>query len=183
LGFARDFGRFCKKADSVKYLFVFALLFLILPALVFAHGVEVFDETGTPEVHTVRFMYTDGESMLFARVKVFPPSSPDAAAQESVADRYGYFSFIPFESGDWRLIAEDGMGHRGEIVVPVAGEIAAGTTETAARIAGQSAASAGSGTLPRPAAIALGLSLILNVFACWYFIGRKRTKTGAGHAH
>jgi hypothetical protein len=162
----------------MKYLFVFAVVGLsgvILPAAVFAHGVEVFDETGTAEVHTVRFRYTDGESMLFARVKVFSPSAPDAAAQESVADRYGYFSFIPFESGDWRITAEDGMGHRGEIFIPVAG----GTTTAAD--AARNAASAN--TLPRPAAIALGLSLMFNGFAVWYFIGKKLKKTEAAHAH
>jgi hypothetical protein len=175
-----------KKADDMKYLFVLAVLGLFgaVPlTAVFAHGVEIFDETSKPDVHTVRFMYTDGESMLFAKVKVFPPSSPDAAAQESVADRYGYFSFIPFESGAWRLTAEDGMGHRGEIFVTAAEEAAEETAEAAemARIAVQSAASAG--TVPKPVAIALGLSLIFNGFAFWYLIGKKLKKNGAAHAH
>jgi uncharacterized GH25 family protein len=52
--------------------------------------------------------------MLFAKVKVFPPSSPDAPARESIADRNGYFSFVNDEPGEWRLTAEDGMGHKGK---------------------------------------------------------------------
>jgi hypothetical protein len=160
----------------MKYLFVFAVLILTLPAAVFAHGVEVYDETGKPDVHTVRFMYTDGESMLFAKIKVFPPSSAEAAAQESIADRYGYFSFIPFESGDWRLTAEDGMGHKGEIFVTVAGE---NTPEAAGTAQGAVPA----GKLPMPIAIALGLSVILNVFAFWYLAGRRLKKLEAAHAH
>ncbi|MDR1319160.1 MAG: hypothetical protein LBJ90_06000 [Treponema sp.] len=155
---------------------VSGLLALFLPALVFAHGVEVFDETGKPEVHTVRFMYTGGESMLFAKIKVFPPSSPNAAAQESVADRYGYFSFIPFESGEWRITAEDGMGHRGEIFIPVAGGAAAETAEAERN-------TAPADTLPRPVAIVLGVSLILNGFVFWYLMGKRLKKPAAAHAH
>jgi uncharacterized GH25 family protein len=161
----------------MKHLFVLAVLVLILPALVFAHGVEVFDETGKPDVHTVRFGYTDGESMLFAKVKVFPPSSPDAAAQESIADRYGYFSFVPFENGEWRLTAEDGMGHRGEILITVAEGTA---SETAGPVR---AGTSRSGKLPVPIAAVLGLSLILNMFGFWYLAGKKSKKPGAVHAH
>jgi uncharacterized GH25 family protein len=160
----------------MKHLFVVAVLVLILPAAVFAHGVEVFDETGKPDVHTVRFGYTDGESMLFAKVKVFPPSSPDAAAQESVADRYGYFSFVPFETGDWRLTAEDGMGHKGEIVITVSDETAP------EGIAVQNAAA--SHKLPTLVATALGLSLIINIFAFYNCVLKKSAGKKDGiHAH
>jgi uncharacterized GH25 family protein len=161
----------------MKRFFICLLLTaaLFLPAAAFAHGVEVFDETGKPDVHTVRFAYTDGESMLFAKVKVFPPSSPDAAAQESIADRYGYFSFVPFENGEWRLTAEDGMGHKGEIFITVADGTASETTATSD--------ASQSGKLPVPIAAALGLSLILNVFGFWYLAGKKSKKPEAVHAH
>jgi hypothetical protein len=159
----------------MKRFFICSLLTaaLFLPAAAFAHGVEVFDETGKPDVRTVRFAYTDGESMLFAKVKVFPPSSPDAAAQESTADRDGYFSFVPFEDGEWRLTAEDGMGHRGEIFVTAAGERAAEAAQGAAP----------AGKLPVPVGITLGLSILLNVFAFWYLAGRRLKRTEAAHAH
>lgn len=157
----------------MKRLFILIVLFVVLPAVIFAHGVEIFDETGKPDVHTVRFMYTDGESMLFAKVKVFPPSSWDAPALESVADRYGYFSFIPFEDGDWRLTAEDGMGHKGEIFITTAANPAEQTAQRAPS----------AGKIMTPAAIVLGLSLILNIFAFWYLLGKKLKKTEASHAH
>jgi hypothetical protein len=155
-----------------RFQFVAAVWILILPAAAFAHGVEVFDETGGPDIRTIRFAYTDGGPMLFARVKVFPPSSPEAPAQESVADRNGYFGFVPFEDGEWRLTAEDGMGHRGEIFITVTNK---------ARLA--EAGAAGGGKLPVPVAIGLGLSLILNIFVFWYLAGRQLKKTGAAHAH
>jgi hypothetical protein len=114
--------------------------------------------------------------MLFAKVKVFPPSSPDAAAQESIADRDGYFSIVPFETGDWRLTAEDGMGHKGEIVITVSDETV--PEGSAVRNA------AASHKLPTPVAITLGLSLILNIFAVYNFILKKSAGKKDGiHAH
>ncbi|MDR0878406.1 MAG: hypothetical protein LBN21_10160 [Treponema sp.] len=155
----------------MKYWCVLAVsaLVLIFPNTAFPHGVEVSDVTGQGRVRTLRFSYTDGTSMLFAKIKVFPPSSSDAPAQESIADRDGYFSFVPFEGGDWRLTAEDGMGHRGEILITVDDE--AGTAFTVQN-------TVPSNKLSAPIAIVLGLSLILNVFALWYFAGLR--KKGAG---
>jgi uncharacterized GH25 family protein len=157
----------------MKYLWVMAVLAVsfIFPDAAAAHGVEVSDVTGQPVVRTARFSYTDGTSMLFAKIKVFSPSSPDVPAQESVADRDGYFSFVPFENGDWRLTAEDGMGHRGEIVITATGETAALTAENAAP----------SNKLPAVIAMVLGISLMLNIFALWYFVGLR--KKGSAHAH
>jgi nickel transport protein len=158
----------------MKQLFLCALLAAswVLPGAAFAHGVEVSEATGQVALRTARFMYSTGEPMLFAKIKVFTPSRPDAAAQESVADVNGYFSFVPFENGDWRLTAEDGMGHRGEIIIPVADEAAQ---------ADMAAKKAPSARLPGTVAGLLGLSLILNIFALWHFLGLR--KKGAAHAH
>ena len=143
-----------------------------LPSAAFAHGVEISDATGQVALRTARFMYSTGEPMLFAKIKVLTPSRPDAPAQESIADLNGYFSFVPFESGDWRLTAEDGMGHKGEITIAVDGG-----AETAAAALPE----APSARLPGLAAGALGLSLIFNIFALWYFAGLY--KKGAIRAH
>jgi hypothetical protein len=161
----------------VKRLVSAAVLLVILPAAVFAHGVEIADVTGQREVYTIRFSYTDGTPMLFARVKVFPPSSPDAPAQESIADRNGYFSFVNDERGEWRLTAEDGMGHKGEIMVTTAAAPASGAEET-----GGQAPRAG-GQTPLALRICLGFSLILNIFAFYNFILRGSMKKGGGRAH
>jgi nickel transport protein len=159
----------------MKGLFLCALLAAawIFPAPARAHGVEVSEETGRVAIRAARFMYSSGEPMLFAKIRVFAPSRPDSPAQESTADVNGRFSFVPFENGDWRLTAEDGMGHRGEIIIPVAGE---GETPGAAE-----RKPAGAGKPPASIAAALGLSLILNIFALWHFAGLR--KKGAVHAH
>ena len=148
-----------------------ALLAAVFPAAAFAHGVEISEATGQVALRTARFMYSTGEPMLFAKIRVFAPSRPDAPAQESIADRNGYFSFVPFESGEWRLTAEDGMGHKGDIIIAVADG-----PETAA-----SAPEAPAARVPGLVAGVLGLSLILNIFALWYFAGLY--KKGALRAH
>jgi nickel transport protein len=158
----------------MKQLFLCAVL-AALPATAFAHGVDISEATGRVDLRTIRCMYSTGEPMLFAKIRVFAPSRPDASAQESVADLNGYFSFAPFEAGDWRLIAEDGMGHRGEIIVAVDdGEAPAEAASTGAPPSAQ---------LPVPVAAALGLSLILNIFALWHFAGLRKKNQGVVHAH
>jgi hypothetical protein len=150
----------------------------MLPAAVFAHGVEISDVTGRQDVYTIRFSYTDGTPMLFARVKVFPPSSPDAPAQESIADRNGYFSFVNDESGEWRLTAEDGMGHKGEIMVATALAAAPGAEE-----AGKPSGEKTRGPASLGTRLILGLSLILNVFALYGFVLAGLAKKRGGYAH
>jgi nickel transport protein len=167
--------REAQQTASMKHLFAAAALVLILPAAVFAHGVEISDVTGRPDIRTIRFSYTDGTPMLFAKVKVFPPSSPDAPAQESIADRNGYFSFVNDESGEWRLTAEDGMGHKGEVLV------------TTAAVPGAAEAAEPAEKTGEPASLALrlilGLSLILNIFAFYSFVLRGITKKRRVHAY
>ncbi|MDR2245378.1 MAG: hypothetical protein LBE17_01685 [Treponema sp.] len=161
----------------MKYLFAVTVLGLILPAAAFAHGVEISDVTGREDVCTIRFSYTDGTPMLFAKVRVFPPSSPDAPAQESIADRNGYFSFVNDEPGEWRLTAEDGMGHKGEIVVAAAGGTEAAGTEAAGTL------NKAGGKTPLPLRLILGLSLILNIFAVYSFVLGGLAKKRGAYAH
>jgi nickel transport protein len=109
---ARFFSRI--RAVSIVVFFGAALLF---PMALFGHGVEVSEKTGGDRdaVRVIRFGYTTGEAMSYARVFVYPPSSPTGEILQGTTDRNGVFCFLPDERGEWRLVAEDGMGHRGEI--------------------------------------------------------------------
>jgi nickel transport protein len=156
-----------------RTILVAALALLLLPSLLFAHGVEVSlasGETAFP-AETDRFAYSTGEAMSFALIRVYAPSKPAVETVKSITDRNGYFSFIPDESGEWRITAEDGMGHKGEITVLAEN----GAEGAAASVEGER--SAGSKT-PLLFRITLGLSLILNIFAVYNFVlkngGRKK---------
>jgi nickel transport protein len=158
-----------RRGIAIAPLFLAALLF---PALLAAHGVEVSRVTGETEfgAETVRFMYSTGEEMSFAVVRIFAPSRPDVEILQSLTDPNGYFSFIPYEEGEWRVSAEDDMGHRGEIRINVGGGNT-GAAETA---------SGGPLKTPLVLRLILGLSLILNIFAAYRFmLGRRVLAAGA----
>jgi nickel transport protein len=92
---------------------------LLFPAALFGHGVEVREESdgARGSVRVIRFKYTTGDAMMYARVFVYPPSSPTREILQGTTDRNGVFCFLPDESGEWRLEVEDGMGHKVEIKI------------------------------------------------------------------
>jgi nickel transport protein len=141
---------------------------LLFPAGLAAHGVEVSLVTGETEFggETVRFMYSTGEEMSFAVIRVFAPSRPGVETLQSLTDRNGYFSFVPDEAGEWLVSAEDDMGHRGEI------RINAGAS-------GKAGAEVSGGKAPLILRLILGLSLILNIFTVYRFVlGRRAPAAG-----
>ncbi|GHV82945.1 hypothetical protein AGMMS50212_02850 [Spirochaetia bacterium] len=150
-----------------KYVFLlFVLAFgVFLPSTVFSHGVDVYNVSSEKQaVQTVYFRYSTGEPVSFAKVKLFPPSMAEKNIESlvSITDRNGLYSFVPDEDGAWRVDVEDGMGHAASI------SIALNASEKNA------APAAADKKLPLTISAILGLSLILNVFAVWYFIARLK---------
>lgn len=62
----------------------------------------------------MRFVYSDGQPAAFAGVEVFAPGN-EAPYQSARADAQGNFAFIPTSAGTWRVVMNDGMGHRAEV--------------------------------------------------------------------
>ena len=164
------------RAGAVREAAAFGVVFLAAlfcaPAALFAHGVEVdrLSRAGTGAVETVRFAYTTGEPMMYAKIRLYPPSQPEVDIYQGLADRNGLFSFMPDEAGLWRVSAEDGMGHKGEI-----------TLETAGGGAGAGTAGGRGGKPPLPLAAVLGVSLLCNGFGVYYLIQKKREGGGGAH--
>ena len=82
-------------------------LFSCLPEA-FAHGVSVV------EVHEgigLELHYDDGSALSFSETKVFAPDSGETPFQEGLTDRNGRFVFFPDSEGEWRIVANDGLGH------------------------------------------------------------------------
>jgi nickel transport protein len=172
----------------MKFFVFYAAVILttLFPSVVFGHGVEVYEISNeiSNKVKTVYFKYSTGEPMMYAKIRVYPPSQPDMENLQSITDPNGYFSFVPDETGEWRITAEDGMGHKGTITVlaenSASGELFSGTN-AASSVSGTDT---GGKKTPLPFRITLGLSLILNVFAVYNFALKKRTvKKDASHAH
>ena len=55
--------------------------------------------------------YDDGEPMAFAEVEV-TEADTGTVTQTGRTDRNGVFVFAPDRSGKWRVVINDGMGHR-----------------------------------------------------------------------
>ncbi|MDR2802939.1 MAG: hypothetical protein LBB22_01455 [Treponema sp.] len=164
-----------------NHVLLFTLAFgLVLPAYIFGHGVEVYDISREYRlVRVVYFKYSTGEPISFAKIKLFPPSTVEKNVESlvSITDRNGNFCFIPDEEGDWRVDMEDGMGHKGSIVVNAVFEQGGDQIEPE-RGGGRTA-----GHIPLAFNIALGLSLLLNIFGGWYLLGNRRKSgraTGGG---
>lgn len=99
----------------VSHLGTVLLMVLLLSSQVVAHGVEA---TVQPGGLAVACRYSSGEVMDYAKVTVLAPGS-NQPFQVGHADKNGRFCFYPDTPGEWRVMAEDGMGHRLEIKVPV----------------------------------------------------------------
>jgi len=91
------------------------LLLLAFSAQVLAHGVE---GTVQPGGLAVVCQYSSGEPMSYAKVTILSPGTSQPF-QVGHADKNGRFCFYPDALGEWRVTADDGMGHRLEVKVPV----------------------------------------------------------------
>ncbi len=93
-------------------LLSFLNLVLVLVSRPLAHGVKGRLYQG-PYLGIEAF-YTDGTPMSYARVKVFLEGKK-IPFQTGITDPHGRFLFAPDPPGRYRLVVEDGEGHRLEI--------------------------------------------------------------------
>jgi nickel transport protein len=133
---------------------------LLYGSFLLSHGVEVSESYNSAKV--IRFSYSDDTPMMYAKVKLYPPSNPTVETIKSLSDKNGFFAFVPDEEGKWKAEATDGMGHKGEIVIDV--------TKTSSITATYKGDIKQTSLFLR---IILGLSLILNIFAIYGLIFKK----------
>lgn len=151
-----------------------AIFCLIVPLLlarpVLAHGVGAGPVLAEKEA--VRFYYSDGEPMAYAEVLVFGPDSAKVEFQNGRTDKNGVFAFVPDRPGFWRVVCNDGMGHRAEYK----NELVSGKETKATESAMQEPD--GKQSAPLWLKALLGVSLLFNL-ALGIRIVRNGTKTSA----
>jgi len=98
-----------------KRMFLIATLAFLLPSSLFAHGVKGTVKEGGL---VVTAQYDTGEVMSYARVRISAPGAK-LPFQSGRTDRNGRFCFFPDAQGDWKVVVDDEMGHRLEVMVPV----------------------------------------------------------------
>ncbi len=113
-----------------------------------AHGLEAEIEAQAPFVG-LRCAYTNGEP-ADAEVLVYSPDEPGRAFQMLRTDLRGRAAFVPDAPGEWRVVVDDGLGHRADLSVSVGAD---GLAQTVPE-------SAGSSSLAQVAAVAAALAAL-----------------------
>ncbi|MBW2119416.1 MAG: carboxypeptidase regulatory-like domain-containing protein [Deltaproteobacteria bacterium] len=93
----------------------FLFTFFMLPPILYAHGVMGRVDTGGMVVSA---QYDTGEPMSYAKVKIAAPGTK-LTFQSGRTDRNGRFCFFPDAPGNWKVVVDDEIGHRLEVLVPV----------------------------------------------------------------
>lgn len=151
---------------------LFAIAMLVLnasPAL--GHGVSY--GMAESKALTVFFAYSGNEPMSYVPVLVFgPQSTPDLEFQNGRTDAQGKFAFVPDRSGEWRVEASDGTGHKGVMTVTVTEDMLTSGDATSGDGAYSAAQSAG--TPPMAERTILGLSLLANLCLAGLLLRRRK---------
>lgn len=92
---------------------------LLVSGFVQAHELELKVER-QPGAVAVRFGYGPRDPAKAAPVSVFSPADAAAPFQTGQTDQQGVFVFAPDRPGIWRVVADDGEGHREEARITVA---------------------------------------------------------------
>lgn len=103
-----------KKAVILMFLFC-CLVPGIRPAV--AHGVHVDFIIKSPYIN-VKAYFSKKSPLGNSDITIYSPGS-DTPFQTGVSDPQGNFVFMPDKSGIWKVIADDGLGHKrnAEVVV------------------------------------------------------------------
>lgn len=100
-----------------KKLIFFSLVILVLSKNVcFSHGLQYNEFEGGIGIEAI---YDEGTPMSYSEVKIFSPTDGETEFQQGLTDKNGRFVFYPDIKGRWKIVVDDGMGHRLEIMVAV----------------------------------------------------------------
>ena len=138
---------------------------------VWAHGVEAAVQPGGL---AVACRYSSGEVMDYAKVTVLAPGSRQPF-QVGHTDKNGRFCFYPDTPGEWQVTADDAMGHRLEVKVPVT---APNTLKTLPLTSGTESVAH-----TRSLRALTGLSVIFGLSGCLFWFQGIRLKRGHKKLH
>ena len=95
--------------EKIIVLICVIVSLLALTKNAFPHGVlgKIIVQKGI----LVEAEYDDGEPMSYSSTEIFD-SEEKLPFQSGRTDRNGRFLFYPDKTGDWKVIVNDGMGHR-----------------------------------------------------------------------
>jgi nickel transport protein len=151
------------------------------PTTAYLHGITV---RLAPEGRTVvaTCHYEGGTPVAGANVTLFAPGV-DAPYLAGSTDPAGFYAFVPSNSGEWRIVVDDGMGHRREARIEVVGDLGVALdhehpeASSAVAASGDHAHSHEAEGSDRPWKLATGLSVIVGLTGFSYGFTARRTRT------
>jgi nickel transport protein len=129
-----------------------------------AHGVSGIISRGGLVVTAT---YDSGDPMSYSKVTILAPDA-DLKFQSGRTDRNGRFCFYPDSSGQWKLLVDDGMGHRLSLDVEVGADVAS------PEIIDSSSPMTSEG-MPRTIKVVSGLCIIFGLSGFLYGWKTRRT--------
>lgn len=142
---------------------------MAVPANIMAHGTD-YRVTEESSVVAAEFFYSDQSPMRYAEVLIFSPENDEVEFQNGRTDRNGRFAFCPQKPGKWHVKVNDGMGHAISADIEVSAAKAQ-KDNTDNKSENHRSMVAGASKLMK---IALGLSLLTNIFLGMYLWQRRR---------
>ncbi|MBW1689401.1 MAG: hypothetical protein JRJ70_01435 [Deltaproteobacteria bacterium] len=139
---------------------------IMYPLVCMAHGVR--GEIASGGIVVIA-EYDTGEPMDYAKVDISAPNSK-LPFQSGRTDRNGHFCFFPDSPGDWKVVVNDEMGHRLEVVVPV--------NEAKELKIDKQPSSIVNTSLSRYGKAIIGICIIFGIFGC--LLGWKGYKKAKG---
>ncbi len=130
-----------------------------------AHGVS-YELLESPKTITFKTVFSSGEPISYGEVLIYSPENSEVEYQNGRTDKLGQFSFLPDKNGKWKIEVNGGMGHKIIFDVVIA-DLSGGNI-----IEVQNKPSPLKSSLYMR--IALGISLIFNMFLASRLIGRKK---------
>lgn len=133
-------------------------LLLLAAASMTGHDLQV-SVTPAPPAVILRCAYSGEDPAAFAKVLVFAPGQEKSEFQNARTDANGAFSFVPDRAGQWRVVVDDEIGHREQVLVPYSSS------------APQAAAAA---AVPLWQRLGAGIALIAGLCGVYYGWSRRR---------
>jgi nickel transport protein len=164
----------------MKKIMIGVTAFIFASGLIEAHRLDV-HLTENPPVVIVEAGYGDHHHGLSGGdVTVYAPGETGDAFQSGKTDPSGRFAFIPDEAGDWRVVVDDGAGHKNEAAITIA-ESFFGVSDAALEAEGDSAEAGPSrAALPVFWKALIGISLLAGIAGVLYGMKARKEASSKG---
>jgi nickel transport protein len=138
------------------------------------HGIEVKFTLNAPAV-VVTCTYSGSDTVADAEFVLFTPAGENEEFQRGHTDNNGVFSFIPDVAGEWKVVVDDGQGHREEVSVHVTETFLSDAEITPATAELLRSGGGALGSMPLWMKAVWGLSLIFGLAGILYLVRARKT--------